>query len=875
MTPPEADDTAGPPPSLPRPHRRSLVAFTMVAAGCAVARHAPMVPAPAWLGLAAAALIVAALGRTMAARLALAAAAALAGAGWFALRIHEAPAGHLSELWAGAGGDAPLIIAVEGMVAEPARRMDPARAPGALAHLAGAGREASWRITVDVDRLLTVAGPVAARGRVRVWVPCRDAGAPFPAGPGERVRLSGELEPPPRPMNPGAPDRRLWAAQEGGAGVLRVPNIELVERLEPVGGAAWAVRSRWVRLIAGLRAGAAGALDAAAGAGEGGGESRAMLAALLLGEYDSAAQDVASAFTRQGLVHLLAISGFHLVVIAWAALGLIRLTGERGGLEPALVAALVVLYLLVVPAEAPVLRAGLMALAFLAAEAAGRRYDRLTVLGWIALGLILWRPMDLWSLGFQLSCGIVAVLLWQGRAWHDRLWGVPLRGTIRSGPPGIVASGARWLWGVSKGLISTSVLCWAVAAPLVAHHTGIVSPLAAPAGVLIVPLVTVLLWAGYTALALGAVAPGVAGVVGGALERLASWTAGIVRWLDHVPGTVLWLPSVSALWAAAATAVVLYWFARGHRRDRAAWATAAVVAAWLAVEVLVMPGVSWRGRARVDALSVGDGACMLVRAGRGGRGLSGEDAMLWDCGSVRTGMGLRELPRAVRALGAWRVRTAVVTHAHLDHVSALPDVVAPLGIRRVLVSPATAAAAQRDGSSVAGVLLRELRRRGVEVRVVRAGERFRLGEATVEFLWPEDGFAGSSALRTNEASLVARVTVATDGGERRVLLTGDIGPVAMGALMADGERIRADVIELPHHGSVSPAAMGFVAAVAPRVVLQSTGPRRVGDPRWGALRDGRRWLTTAAEGAVWAEIRRDGEIGAGSLHGSGERASGE
>jgi len=830
-----------------------------------------MVPAPAWFGLAAAVQIVAALGRALVARLALAAAAALAGAGWFALRIHEIPAGHLSELWIGAGAGTPLVITVEGMVAEPARLMDPARAPGAMAALAAAGREAHWRVAVDVDRLVADAGPMRARGRVRVWVPCRDAGASFPVAPGERVRLSGELEPPRPPMNPGAPDRRLWAAQDGDAGVLRVPNIALVEPLGAPGGAAWAVRSRWVRLIAGLRAGAASALDAAAGSAEGGGESRAMLAALLLGEYDSAAQDVASAFTRQGLVHLLAISGFHLVVIAWAALGLIRLTGERGGLEPVLVATLVVLYLLVVPAEAPVLRAGAMVLAFLVAEAAGRRYDRLTVLGWIALGLILWRPMDLWSLGFQLSCGIVAVLLWQGRAWHDRLWGVPLRGTLRSGPPGILAAAARWLWGVVKGLISTSVLCWAVAAPLVAHHTGIVSPLAAPAGVLIVPLVTALLWAGYTALALGAVAPVAAGVVGGVLERLASWTAGIVRWLDHVPGTVLWLPSVSAPWAAAATAVALYWFARGHRRERGAWAMTAAVAAWLAVEVLVMPGLSWRGRVRVDALSVGDGTCMLVRAGRG---LSGEDAMLWDCGSVRTGMGVRELPRAVRALGAWRVRTAVVTHAHLDHVSALPDVVAPLGIRRVLVSPATAAAAQRDSASVAGVLLRELRGRGVEVRVVRAGDRLRLGAATVEFLWPEDDFAGVSALRINEASLVARVTVATDGGERRVLLTGDIGPVAMGALMADaGATGGAEVIELPHHGSVNPAALEFVQAVGPAAVLQSTGPRRVGDPRWDPLRRGRRWLTTAAEGAVWAEIRSDGEVAAGSLRGPESRAA--
>lgn len=858
--PPPLSDWSDEGPPAPAPARRSLYAFGLIAAGFWIAREASAIPAAAWFAACTAALIPAVLRRGMAAKAALAVAAVCFGGGWFAVRIHEVPRDHLGSLLAdvGAGG----VVTVEGLLAEPPAMVLPGAGGGAMARFSSATREPSVRLTLDADTLVTDAGLVPTTGRLRVWVEAPEPPAAIRAG--DRVRISGTWEPIAAPLNPGSPDRRLLAAQEGGgggAGDLNVPDVALVEPLAHRPGVREWAWSGWLRLLGSLRSGARRALECAAP--RAGNEEAALLSALLLGEYDPAGRELTDAFTRQGLVHLLAISGFHLVVIAGATGMLVRLTGERGGAEAGAVAALVVLYLLVVPASAPVLRAGLMVLAFLAAEASGRRYDRLTVLGWISTALILWRPMDLWSLGFQLSAGIVAVLLWLGRPWHVRLWGVPLRGTVDPHRGSTII----WLWraatGAAKGAISTSILCWAAAAPLVAHHTGIVSPLAVVTGVLLVPVVTAMLCLGYAALVLGVIVPSAAPWVGGVLAWLASALSAAVRALDDGLGLVVMLPAVSGLWAAATTAVALHWFRRGHARDRLAWFAAAAVAVWLAGEVALRPALSWRGRARIDTLAVGDGACHLVRAGRG---LGGGEALLWDCGSLRSSLGVRELPRAMRALGVWHVRTAIITHANYDHFSTLPDLVRPLGIRRVLVTDAFLAAARQRPDSAAAALLAQLADRGVEVGAVAAGDRLSLGPAAVEFLWPPAG-GRLSGFAANDTSLVARVEVPTDAGPRSILLTGDLGRAAIPLLLESGVPLDATVMEAPHHGSYNEPAAELIRAASPRVVMQSTGPRRAADPRWDPLRQGRTWLVTARDGAAWAEVCADGSVVAGSLRG--------
>jgi hypothetical protein len=88
---------------------------------------------------------------------------------------------------------------------------------------------------------------------------------------------------------------------------------------------------------------------------------------------------------------------------------------------------------------------------------------------------------------------------------------------------------------------------------------------------------------------------------------------------------------------------------------------------------------------------------------------------------------------------------------------------------------------------------------------------------------------------------------------------------AIRALRESHPGLRPHILELPHHGSARPEAIGWVAGLDPPVVLQSTGPRRAGDPRWAELRESRIWRTTSRNGACFAEVLGDGRLRVGSF----------
>lgn len=798
--------------------------------------------------------------RGMACRVLLGAAVVAAGAGWFAARVHELPRDALGAMLDPDPLAPPAVVALRGVAADLPRKREAERgefdAPPA---------RPSWAFDVLAESIETAAGPRRVSGRVRVFV----AGEAPEVRAGERVEVIGALEPVRTRGNPGEYDLRAWAAQEGAAGMMNAPGRSLVRVIEPPRGAA-RVHAAWLAWRSAMRQRA----EAALGSGERAGaqseaserseearRARALLRSLLLGERDPELRDVQAAFRGLGLVHLVAISGFNLAVMAFIALFLLRLTGDRGWLEPAGLALLVAAYMIVLPAETPIIRSGVMVLAFMAIEATGRRYDRLTVLGWIGIALLLWRPLDAWSLGFQLSMGATGVLLWMGDRAMDRLFGTPLRGLTPDrgrGGAAMVRRAGRAAWRAFKQLAATSLLCWAAAAPIVIWQTGMLSPLAPITTLVVLPLVTLVLWVGYIVLLAGVLVPAAGEGAAGALDVLASFLIDVVLALDALPGTTLHLPRVGGAWAVCASACVLWWFARGRVRSRTGWAVTAVLLAWLGVQVWLVPrlAVGREVALRVDALAVGDGTCMLVRV-RGG------EAMLWDCGSLTPRVGERVVARAVRELGAGNVRTAIITHANVDHYSGLVDVVGPLGVRAVLVSGVFAAEAERAPRGGPGRLLARLAERGVEVRVVGAGDSFAMGDARVAFVWPPAGYVPRMV---NDASLVARVRVQSEAGERIALLTGDIGPQSIARLMEEGDAgalAGASILEVPHHGSVNDAAMEFVRRAGAAAVLQSTGPERARREEWGAVAGGSAWKVTARDGAAWAEVLRDGGVRVG------------
>lgn len=831
------------------PRRRSLWAFGALCCGFMGARalvEAGVGPSSAaWFGVCQALLAGALVCRSWRCRVTLWVAVAVFAGGWYTQRFGPGQSDRIDVVLSDVGGSGPLLVRVEGVVLETPRVVTPAT--GVLGRFARA--PSSSVFTLGVRSVEMSDGERRASGSLRVSV--RDTGRAVVRA-GNRVKISGEYRPIGSPMNPGEPDRRLLALQEGVVGRLVTSAWSLVEVSErgPPGGAG-------ARLVAWARARAGGAIHLANDDSERTG-GRALLRAMLLGEREPGSEEVDSAFRRIGLVHLVAISGFNLTLLAWAGSLVFRLAADRARLESVGVALLIALYLLIVPAESPVLRAGVSVLVFLLTEALGRRYDRLTILGWTACAVLLWKPLDLWSLGFQLSFGIVGVLLWTGSRTEERLFGVPLRGVVSVGVPigcrpGLLPRAWRTVAGPIGRWVrpawSASLLAWGTATPVILYHTGVLSPWAPVTGLIALPLASATLCAGYLALLVGFVWPGAGHALAEPALASAELLVKLVRAMDAMPASSMTLPRVSLWWTLATLAAVLYVFRRGGRRDPWTWAIACVLGGWLGGEVLLAPRLGSGTLMRVDTLSVGDGTCHMVRSGR--------EAMLWDCGSSHPGMGLREIPRSVRALGAGRVRSALVTHANLDHFICLPDVVGPLGIERVYVTGVLLEEAETKPGGAADALVDALRDKGVEVMPLARGDTFRLGNVTCEILSPQ---AGSHPREVNDTSLVGCFAA----GERRVLMTGDIGPEAIARVReALGDR-RVDVLEVPHHGSAKAESIAFVHAIDPAVVLQSTGPQRLGDRRWDGVRGERWWGVTAGDGALWVEVGSDGALRAGT-----------
>lgn len=870
-------------PSVAGARRRALVAFGALAAGLSFSQAWPTdISSWLWLGAAVATCLISLLLRRPFALPCLTIAAILFGVGWHALRTREAPPDALARFVANGS-----VITVEGLVLDP---LEPIESPRlGLARFVHAPRGLRTRIDVRAaiaadDRMVPASGILW----VRIDRDDRDdrddhddhgtrPDLASPASAGDLVRLTGTFATIEPPRNPGERDLRPLAQQWGVAGSLRLSSTELIIPLVDSSHPSWSgittrVESAFLSARAAMRTRASRALSAATGTepgNPGDDPAHALLAGLLLGVYDESGTQLRSAFSRVGLAHVLSISGFHLAVMAGVMLFLIRLTGDRGALEPLIVAAMVVLYLMIVPAGSPLARSAAMVLLLLLGEALGRRNDRTTLLIWIAIALLIWRPLDLWNLGFQLSVGLTGLLLWQGSAFHARLFGARLRGTVRER----ATLATRVLRAITHAItlsISCAILCWIVSTPLIVQTIGILSPIAIFATILLTPFIIVAMWIGYVALLLGVLWPDATAIFGPALGALARLVVACVEWGDSIRGGSVRIWPIGPLWTIGATLVALAWVCpppeREGVRGRSHGRWSRLVATAL---ILLWAAQQWWGSSqlprgvllRIDTLSVGSGTCHIIR--------SADQALLWDAGPMGTSGVLPPLLASARALNIWRVPTLIVTHPDTDHFAGADVALVTLGVRELLTSPRTLAQAGAQPRGAAAALIGVMKASGTGIRAMASGDSLSLGSASVTFISPPASAPWLEGAATdNDHSLVAIFEVTTSAGPRRVLMTGDIGPAAIGALrdhlaLARASPAQIDILELPHHGSFNEASLALALDLAPIAIIQSTGKQRANDQRWIAARSASTWLSTAESGATWIQIHHDGTITSG------------
>ncbi len=135
------------------------------------------------------------------------------------------------------------------------------------------------------------------------------------------------------------------------------------------------------------------------------------LSAMILGEKSQMDEELRELYQKNGIGHILAISGLHLSFIGIGVYKILRrVTGSYpiGGIFGIL---FLMLYILMIGFTVSAVRALVMFLFRVGADMTGRHYDAPTALSFAAAAVLLWRPLSLYDGGFWLSFGAVFAIL--------------------------------------------------------------------------------------------------------------------------------------------------------------------------------------------------------------------------------------------------------------------------------------------------------------------------------------------------------------------------------------------------------------------------------------------------------------------------------
>jgi len=638
------------------------------------------------------------------------------------------------------------------------------------------------RFTFRVDADPTQPAPLRGRLLQLAWYD--DFGAQV-AGPrtalhaGARWRLSVRLRAPRGLSNPGGFDAEAYALAQriSASGYVTAPH-EAVELAPGQGIDAWRERLA-ARIVAAVPT-----------------ASARYVQALALGDTRSLDDRDWRILRAAGLTHLIAISGFHvgLVAGAFALLGggLWRLWPPLGRHWPRRQAAalLAVLgaggYTVLSGMALPTVRTALMIAVVVLARLWRRPVRVVDALALAAIVMLAFDPLAVLSAGFWLSFLGVAWLAWcmpvAGSGWRDKLreflsaQGVATLGLL---PLSTMLFGQASAAGPLANLLA--IPWWSlVVVPLALLGTAL-EAVHAGAGVWAWRAAAVcfdLTWPLFTALG---------------ESRFALW------WLPEARDWALPLALLGAFWLLLPRAVP------GKPLAALLW----LPLFWPPLE---RPAA---GEVELVMIDVGQGLSVLVR--------TAQHQLLYDAGpAIKDGYdaGERAVVPTLHALGVGRLDRTVISHGDNDHAGGFEAVRAALPVG--LAEAPAGAPVRVDRPCLAGTFWEW------------DGVRFR-------FLHPAPGFP----YLDNESSCVLRV----ESAHGAMLLTGDIGDVIESRLLRQAPQdLRAEVVLAPHHGSAHSSQAAFVAATGARLVLISAGEgNRFGHPRAAVVA---RWQASGAEVAT-------------------------
>ena len=596
------------------------------------------------------------------------------------------------------------------------------------------------------------------------------------ANPGDTLCYSASWYPVSPPRVPGAFDTRGWLKSQGFAAYGRFNDYKII-------GSNWIPERTFANFRKWIESRFADYLDPA---------ETGLLLGLLAGDRSGIPEALRSDFQRSGLVHVLAISGFHVVLLAGILMIFLKATGLPLRAVRIIAVALLFLYIPVTGGSPAVRRAVLMFSVPQIGALFQRPANTMNSLGVALIIILLPEPGILWNPGFQLSVAATAGIL----------IGSPLNPFANF--PESLKKNKLWNTLRAFAIDPTYVtLCATLAtAPFLVHHFKTLSPMAWLGNIVVVPGISWGMQAGLFAL----ISP-----IDFLREhfcyaasfflRLASLLTRLISDSSIASVTIgPFSPAILLLIGFALT------FIPAIRRNRIARIyCVSCLALFAGIFCYNSYAKAMHPTWKLTTIDVGQGDSHLVEAPSGRH-------FLVDAGdNSRQDSGKDIIVPFLHHIGVRELDALIITHPDKDHFGGAKSILKTFPVKELWASDCAIIERKPEWQQV----IQEARKRNIPIRKIHRG-----------ILWKETYFEMQTIHPRNDICVEANegsITLRLKGLGHSAVLTGDLTVKGEKEIMKTDAYLKSDVLKLGHHGSKTSSSVPFLNAVNPMYAIIPSG----------------------------------------------------
>lgn len=182
----------------------------------------------------------------------------------------------------------------------------------------------------------------------------------------------------------------------------------------------------------------------------------------------------------------------------------------------------------------------------------------------------------------------------------------------------------------------------------------------------------------------------------------------------------------------------------------------------------------------------------------------GDRAILYDTGDWTR----NDTVEYLKAKNITKLDLVIISHPHADHIGQLSEVMKEFDVDEVWMT------GHEHTSQVATNALQAVLDSNANYLEPRTGETFKVGDMKLAVTHPE-----TVTDQLNEESLSVLFTY----GDVKFMFTGDADQAAESAMLNRHPSLKADILQLGHHGSSTSTSNQFLTKLEPKVAIYSAG----------------------------------------------------